>query len=320
MDKTLVFQHDKIKLFHYLSNKKKKHSPPLLIVFATINRPDILELYPEQSFIGSLIDQGMDVYLLDWGYPDANDINIAFADYVLCYLHNCIKFIIETSHQDKINLVGICQGGVISICYAALYAHINKLVLISTPIDFHTKDNRITQYLKTLCPASESWHPENLSSWPGNIPGIALTQFFNLLRPLESINTKYIKFAKNLDDQKKVEKFLRIEKWLYDAPDQPAKAFNEFAQHFYYNNELCKGEFELHGKKIKLENIRIPVFNIIAKNDEVIPPSASKALKKHINPEQYSQQYFSSGHIGVYVSEQVASKLPVAIARWLKNN
>lgn len=308
----LVYQHDKVKLYHYQS-KHKKQSIPLLIVFATINRPDILDMYPEQSFIGYLLKNGIDVYLLDWGYPEFNDKDIAFEQYINKYLKNCVKVVCEQTRQEKINLLGICQGGVISLCYAAIHDNINKLVLISTPIDFHTKDNRVSSFLKKLT-------NDTFPHLQTNLPGLWLTQFFMSLKPLESISLKYAKFAQEMNDQKKVERFFQVEKWLYDAPDQPAQAFSDFIRYFYQENQLISGEVLIEGKRVNLKHLNLPVLNIIAKKDEIVPPSASKALKRYLSPAMYTQKYMEGGHIGIYISDQTVEKLPTTIARWIKKN
>jgi len=146
----LVYQHNKVKLYHYRPKTKNSHAIPLLVVFATVNRPEILDLFPEHSFIGGLLENNMDVYLLDWGYPDSHDNHISLNDYVTDYLHHCVQFIIEKTQHEKINLLGICQGGVICLAYAILFQTIKNLVLISAPIDFHTSDNIIGKIFKQL--------------------------------------------------------------------------------------------------------------------------------------------------------------------------
>lgn len=306
----LVHQQDKIKLYRYKPKCKRVHSVPLLIVFSTVNRPDVLDLFPEQSFINGLLLGGQDVYLLDWGYPDLKDIKLAFSDYISNYLHHCVMTIKNISQQEKINLLGICQGGVISLCYSSLSNLINKLVLISTPVDFHTKDNLITSFTQQLDTAV-------FSQLPTNIPGSWLAQFFATLRPFEVKGLKYLKFMDNIHDADKTKKFLRVEQWLADTPDQPSAAFSEFIQCFYQKNQLCKSHYQINGKSIDLNQLAIPVLNIIAKNDEIIPPSASLALKKYISPEYYTQKVYSSGHIGIYINSVVTNKLSKAIGSWL---
>ncbi len=307
----LVYQHNKVKLYHYQPKVKKPHAVPLLVVFATVNRPEILDLFPEHSFIGGLLENNMDVYLLDWGYPDGADQQVSLNDYVTDDLHHCVQYIIEKDQQKKINLLGICQGGVISLAYAILFQHIKNLVLISAPIDFHTRDNIIAKIFNKL-------DVDTFVSLVGNMPGLWLTQFFISLRPFELVGKKYLRFIDHLSDKEWTDKFLRVEKWLYDAPDQTGASFTELIKDFYQQNKLIKGEWLLGGKKIDLANLTIPVLNVMASEDEIIPVSATRGLKKYIGSKDYTQRIFPSGHIGIYISDKVGKSMPKAIAGWLR--
>lgn len=307
----LVYQHDKIKLYHYQAKNKKTHLIPLLVVFSTVNRPEILDLFPEQSFIGELLQNGMDVYLLDWGYPDLNDKHITLNDYINTYLQHCVQFIKESSKVEKINLLGICLGGILSLCYSILHADIKNLVLISTPVDFHTSDNAIANIMNKV-------DVSELVKFTGNISGSWLTQFFISLRPFDLMGKKYLRFVDNISNEEMTKRFLHIEKWMHDTPDQSGAAFTEFTRDFYRENKLIKNEIYMQGKRIELSNLSIPILNIMAKEDEIIPMSASKVLKKYINPIHYSQRVFTSGHIGVYISDKVVKAMPKAISAWLK--
>lgn len=303
----LVYQKDKIKLYHYRAKSKKISDTPLLVVFATVNRPEILDLFPETSFIGKLLEAGQDVYLLDWGYPDANDSHIGMSDYVHTYLHGCVNFIRESQDVKKINLLGICQGGLLSLCYTALYDHIKNLILISTPIDFHTDNNTVGHLLKHFA----------TSELTENLPGEWLTQFFIALRPFELIGKKYLRYVDQIEDEEHTDKFLHVEKWLHDAPDQTRQAFCELIEDFYQGNKLINRQIYLNLQKIDLNRITIPLLNITAQHDEIIPPSASNALQKYIASPDYTEMSFPSGHIGIYISAKVSHDMPKSIACWL---
>lgn len=307
----LVFQNDKVKLYHYRSKSNNPNPIPLLVVFATVNRPEILDLFPETSFIGRLLENDMDVYLLDWGYPDNDDRLISLNDYICKYLHHCVEHIIERSQQPKINLLGICQGGLICLCYAILFKTIKNLVLVTTPIDFQTKENVIGKMFKQL-------DVDGLVDLVGNISGNWLTNFFISLRPFELVGKKYLRFIDNLSDDDKTRRFLRVEKWLYDAPDQTAASFKELIHEFYQQNKLIKGNYYLGGQRIDLKNLTVPVLNIMAEEDEIIPVSSSRCLKKYAGSQDYTQQIFPSGHIGIYVSDKVGKAMPACIADWIK--
>lgn len=309
--RTLVYEYHKVKLYHYQPKIIKHHPIPLLVVFATVNRPEILDLFPEHSFIGGLLENGMDVYLLDWGYPSYQDQHLSFNDYVTRDLYHCVDFIRQMHRASNINLLGICQGGLICLSYAILFPHIKNLVLISTPIDFHTHDNTIAKIFNKL-------DIDTFVSLVGNIPGAWLTEFFISLRPFELIGKKYLRFIDQITDETWRENFLRVEKWLYDAPDQTGVSFKELIQDLYTQNKLIKDEWFLDNKKISLSKLTIPIFNVMASEDEIIPVSASRSLKKYVGTRDYKEQIFPSGHIGIYVSDKVGKRMPKAIANWLK--
>jgi len=305
----LVYQHDKVKLYHYHS--KKPYNKPLLVVFATVNRPEILDLFPDHSLIGHLLKEHSDVYLLDWGYPNAEDQNISLNDYVQKYLKGCVQFICQHTKQTSIDLLGICQGGLICLLYSLLQNDIHKMVLISCPIDFHTQDNVISHLFRKL-------DVDLLTHTFGNIPGLWLTNFFISMRPFELVGKKYLKFVDNIQSEIKTNEFLQVEKWLYDAPDQTATSFSELIKDFYQNNKLISNDYRLNGKRISLSNLKIPVLNIMAKHDEIVPMSASSCLKEYVPAHLYTEQFFDSGHIGIYISSKVGRLMPKAIAEWLR--
>lgn len=71
--KELVWQRDKVKIYHYKRSTPAKSSVPVLISFAIINRHDVLDLQPDRSLIKKLLDEGLDIYIMDWGYPGKQD-------------------------------------------------------------------------------------------------------------------------------------------------------------------------------------------------------------------------------------------------------
>lgn len=47
----VIYIEDKLTLLHYQSDVEKKHRTPLLLVFALVNRPYILDLLPHKSVV-----------------------------------------------------------------------------------------------------------------------------------------------------------------------------------------------------------------------------------------------------------------------------
>ena len=109
-----------------------------------------------------------------------------------------------------------------------------------------------------------------------------------------------------------------MEKWIFDSPDQAGEAYRQFMKDFYQQNKLIKGQVEIGKKRVDLGNIRVPILNIYAEQDNLVPSASSLALQKYIGSEDYTVRSFPVGHIGVYVSSKVQRDLPPTIADWLK--
>lgn len=301
----------KIKLYHYQPFCPAEKKSAILIVYAAINRPEILDLFPEQSFIGGLLKNNHNMYLLDWGYPDAEDCDLTLEDYIDA-IQAQVEFILSQTGMLKINLLGICQGGLFGLIYAALHKNIENLILISTPINFHTKNDIVSKLLRQI-------NSEKFNEFPGNFSGKLLANFFLTLRPFDLLGKKYLHFFYNIKDEKATERFLQIEKWLHDTPDLAKSLFTEIVKSCYQENKLVKDELLIKDKIISLKNINIPILNIVAKDDHIVPKSASIVLKKLVDNKYYSEKIISGGHIGIYINKKNPLKLPNLISTWLDN-
>jgi len=141
---------------------------------------------------------------------------------------------------------------------------------------------------------------------------------FLLMKPFELGLRKYLDLIEILDDDKKLLNFLRMEKWIFDSPDQAGEAYRQFMKDFYQGNKLIKGEVKIGGKPVDLREVRVPVLNVYAEQDHLVPPASSVALVRYVGSADYTVKAFPVGHIGMYVSGKVQQDLPPTIANWLK--
>jgi len=312
--KEVVYEEDKLVLYRYKSTveKSKQHRVPLLIVYALVNRPYMTDLQPDRSLVKGLLDEGIDVYLIDWGYPDGADRFLDLSDYIDSYLRHCVEHICKAHSLPSINILGICQGGTFSLCFSALHPErVKNLVTMVTPVDFHTEDNMLSKWARQL-------DVDLMVDTLGNIPGELLNWSFLSLKPFQLTGQKYVSMVDIMDDPKKLRNFLRMEQWIFDSPDQAGEAFREFLKHFFQQNRLINGNLEIGGKPVKLSNVTMPVFNVYASQDHLVPPASSLALEKHVGTKDYQTFTFKGGHIGIYVSGRAQKEIPPAVANWLK--
>jgi polyhydroxyalkanoate synthase len=306
-----VYRIDKTILWRYRPQAPDARLPPLVICYALVNRPYMMDLQPDRSLIRGLLAHGLDVHLIDWGYPDECDRQLALDDYVNRYLGACIDQVRNARGTAAVNLLGVCQGGTMSLCHTALHPErVCNLVTMVTPVDFHTADNLLSKWMRKV-------DVDRMAEVLGNIPGELLNAAFLSLMPLRLGVQKYAGIADIADDPEALANFLRMERWIHDSPDQAGRAFAEFVRSFFQENRLVRGGLEIGGQPVDPRRIACPLLNIYATQDHLVPPSASRPLARLTGSRDYTAFEFDGGHIGIYVGRRAQEVLPLTIAQWL---
>ena len=317
-----VFRQDKTVLYHYEPLAESSVKVPVLIAYGLIGRYTMTDLQEDRSLIRNLLMQGVDLYAVDWGNPTRTDRWLTVDDYVDGYLHQCVEFICREHGIDQINILGICEGGVFTLCYSALHPErIKNLILTITPVDFHADQEEgrsdhgfINLWVRSLRPEDI----DQLIEANGNLPGELISSVFSMMTPMARLTKYNLGMLDLFDDENKLLNFLRMEKWLSDRPNHPGEAGKQWLKDLYQNNKLIKNEFELGGRTVDLANITMPVLNVYAKEDHIVPPGCSRALAKAVPTKDYTELELSSGHVGVFVSGKSQSILGVGLSKWLK--
>lgn len=309
--KELVYEEDKLKLYHYRQEDTVTCRTPVLIVYALVNRQYMLDLQPDRSVVRKLLQRGLDLYIIDWGYPTKADMYLTVDDYINGYINNCVDFIMQTSKKEKVNIMGICQGGTFSAIYASLYPEkIKNLVTLVAPFDFSTNDGLLFSWSKHMS-------ADALVDTYRVIPGDFLNAGFLMMMPFTLNIRKYVDMLDVIEDKEKLLNFLRMEKWIFDSPGQAGECLRQFIKDCYQGNKLVKGELRVGDRVVDLKNITMPLLNIYAAADHLVPPAAARPLNDLVGTADKTLYEFKGGHIGVFVGSKSQKELAPAIANWL---
>ena len=311
--KELVFQEDKCVLYHYTPRTETPCRVPIVIVYALVNRPYMVDIQEGRSMVQNLLNLGMDVYLIDWGYADRGDMFLTMDDYINGYLDGCIDVVRERHGLEAVNVLGICQGGTFSLCYAALHPEkVKNLITMVTPVDFDTRDGLLNIWSRFV-------DVDAMVNALGNVPGDFMNGGFLMLKPFQLMAQKYVGFLSTIDQEQSLRSFLRMEKWIFDSPDQVGETYRQFVKEFFQENKLIKGEVEIGGHKVDLKNVTMPVLNVFATEDHLVPPASSEVLERHVGSTDVTTISFKGGHIGIYVSGRAQKELAPALAEWVRS-
>ncbi len=310
-DKEEIYREDKVVVYRFKGDKPPTAKVPILIVYALVNTPYMVDLQDDRSMVKNLLSKGEDVYLIDWGYPDRADRWLTLDDYINGYIARSVDAVAKRAGVKKINLLGICQGGVFSLCFSAMHPDkVKNLITMVTPVDFHTPENMLSNWTRDM-------DVDLFVDTLGNVPADLMNQSYLMLKPIRLNQQKYMGLVDILDDKVELENFLRMEKWIFDSPDQAGEAFRQFIKDFYQGNKLVRGGLKIGAQEVHLGNIMMPVLNVFAEQDHLVPPSASRVLGEHVGTKDYTQVAFRGGHIGIYVSSRAQREVPTAIHDWL---
>jgi polyhydroxyalkanoate synthase len=319
----VVYTEDDMKLMHYYPKVEKPYPIPVLIVYAFVNRYYILDLQPDKSVVRKLLDEGLDVYIIDWGYPTGADRYLTLNDYVNGYLLDAVEKVKELSGSDKITMFGVCQGGTISAMYASLHPdEVKNFVALVTPINFDTDKGLLHVWAKSL-------DVDKIVDFYGIVPGDLLNTGFLLTDPFRLLIDKYVGLFERIEckpedmecqrrNEETVRNFLRMEKWIFDSPDQAGEAYRQFMKDCYQKNLLIKNEMKIDGQRIDLKKITMPVLNVMAETDHLVPNEASLPLTDVVGSEDTETLVFPTGHIGIFVGSKSQKEVVPKIAAWLK--
>ncbi len=274
------------KLAHFKS--KPKHKTPVLICYAFINRPYILDLHEDVSVIKKMLEAGLDVWLIDWGYPKRAGRYLQLSDYV-DFIDICVEHIRQKKGVDAVTLHGYCLGSTLSVIYTSMFPEkVKNLVLQAPPVDFYTSN--------TLAVWARSINLEKIVRSLGNATGDMLNLSFLLVDPIRLIVGKYQSLLDNIDNQKFVRNFFYMDHWIFDSPAVPGNVYVEYITRWYRRNEVINEVFDYKGRRVNLKNIKMPTLVLVAKKDHITPPESVSQFFERIPAKDKKMILSEKGH------------------------
>ncbi len=288
----IIFQNDIIQLIQYTPTTEKVHSIPLLIVPPWINKFYILDLAPAKSFIKYMVAQGFTVFVVSWVNPDERLSHKTFEAYMKEGVHAATDAVLRETGAKQTNVLGYCVGGTLlatTLAYNAAKRQdpFASATFLAAQTDF-TKAGDLLLFiddaqLKAL---------EEMMAEKGYLDGSRMATVFNMLRPRDLI-WPYI--VNNYMLGKKPFPFDLLF-WNQDSTRMPAANHSFYLRQFYHENKLAKGELTIGGTKLDLKNVKLPIYELAAREDH-IAPAKSVYLGSRLFGGPVEYVLSGSGHI-----------------------
>jgi polyhydroxyalkanoate synthase len=315
--KQVIWTLNKARLYRYIPvvPAEQRHKVPLLLVFALMNRPYILDLRPGNSFVEYMVKQGYDVYLLDWGAPGPEDKGLKFDDYVLDYLTRAIRKLKAVSGCDELSMLGWCIGAILATIYAALRPDdgLKNLLLLTAPLDF--TDKTAGGFVRWV--NDQYFDPDKIIEAFGNVPGEMIDYGAKALKPVENYIGSYLTLWDNLDNPRIVESWHAMNTWVTDLIPMAGATYKQLIQELYRENRLIEGRMIIRGERVDLSRIRANLLNVIALADHISPPCQSESIMTKVSSKDQLLLKVKGGHIGMMAGSGALKYTWPHIDSWL---
>lgn len=281
----------------------------LLLIPSMINRSDILDLIPERSLTRWLAEQGLNVYLLDWGNP-VDDAAMSDMDGVITERLVPAMRHLADRHSGDIHALGYCMGGTL-LAGAAMWVRdiLKSAVFLASPWDFHAGDKTLSQHVQ-MGTASALQMIES----GGSLPVDWIQSVFAMVNADRTVH-KFAGFADTDPDSDKAQLFVAVEDWLNDGVDLPGDVARTCILDWYGQNLPGTGEWIVDGRQIDLSALSCPALVVASMRDRLVPAESSQVMTDLLPRADLLKP--DSGHIGMVTGRNAVSDVWNPLRDWL---
>lgn len=313
----VIYEGGKVSLRHYEARGPLRHRTPLLLVYALIKRPWILDMQSGRSVIESLTGQGFEVYLIDWIPPNEDDTWRGFDAYVNGDVANAVRAVQLHTGSRQVSVLGYCFGALLSLMYTALHqGEVKNLITLTIPLDMTVRELPMTHLASAMSPQSA----EMITAMYGNAPAWMMASFFNAMDPIHHTINKFVTRYRQGSRPGFGETFDLFEKWMSSDIPLAGKIFRELSTELALDNKLMRNMMKLGSEVVDLRKVSCPLLNVIGELDDVVHPKQSYGLLDLVNSSDKRNVGFPTGHMGMAVSTPVLRKLWPEIGKWLSDH
>jgi polyhydroxyalkanoate synthase len=312
-----IWQRGPVRLWRY-THDAGTHRSPVILVYAMILRPYILDLVPGRSVVESLLDAGHDVWLVDWGEPGPADSGIGLDSYIDEYLRAVVATVTEATGSDAVTLLGHCQGGTFAAIYAALHPdEVRNLILLAAPIDFvPSRPSAVGSW--SLWSRQRWYDPRALLGPNGNVPAHLPGRAVAAWSAPVAIAAPWLgSLRARMAASEEGRAWLGACQWVDDSPPLSGTAWVQWLAGCYQRNDLVHGRMRIGDRQVLLDHITADVLKISGRRDVVTPPHQTARATHMPAARGFTTVDAPAGHVGLIVGPTARTTMFEPMAGWL---
>lgn len=285
--------------------------PALVCAPYALHRALIADFAPGHSVVQSLQNGGVDrVYLTDWrsATPGMRYLSI---DSYLGDLNVAVDEI-----GAPVDLVGLCQGGWLSLLYAARFpAKVRRLVLVGAPVDVSI-DSELSRLARN---APQIVYDQLVARGGGNVSGEEMLRFWSKAPSRDDIA---VALQRDVADEGGTALLARFDRWNAETLNLPGTYYLEIVNRIFRENRIAAGNFVALGRAIDLKDVKAPVFLLAGLDDDVVPAAQALATAALVGtpPAFVAEASEPCNHLGLFMGARTHAHAWPRIAEWLRDD
>ena len=301
----VVFQNELIQLIQYAPTSAEVAARPLVMVPPCINKYYILDLQPDNSFVGHAVASGNTVFMVSWRNVDQELGHLTWDAYLEQGVFTALRVAREITAADKVNALGFCIGGTLLGAALAVLAakgddSVASATFLAAMLDF-SETGQIGLFVDEASVAAR----EATMGRGGIFSGEELAFVFSSVRANDLV-WPYV-----------VNNYLRgaqppafdILYWNSDGTNLPGPMYCYYLRNTYLENKLrVPGALVNCGVPVNLGKITVPAFVLATREDHIVPWRSAYRTIELIGSKEKTFVLGASGHIAGVVNPMVKQR------------
>jgi poly(3-hydroxyalkanoate) synthetase len=294
-------------------SRRPAGQPVLICAPFALHRALIADFAPGHSIVASLRHAGIErIFLTDW-HSASPEMRYLSIDNYLSDLNVAIDEI-----GSPVDLVGLCQGGWLSLVYAARFPDkIRRLVLVGAPVDLSI-DSALSQLVRN---APRAVFEQLVARGGGNVSGEEMLRFWTKsLSPREVEAALQRSLSTETPDAREL--LDRFNQWNEETLDLPGTYYLQIVEWIFRENRIATQRFVALGRTIHLDEVKTPVFLLVGQDDEVVPAQQGLATVRLLGtPTAFTETASEAcNHLGLFLGAGTHASSWPRIAGWLQSD
>jgi polyhydroxyalkanoate synthase len=310
-----VWSLGKARLWRY-RNSDVRHRPPVMLFLGVVGDSAVFDLHPGNSWAEQLISDGFDVFLFDWGRPEAAEGDHTLDTYLNGYFIHAVDAVCGIAGADGVSLGAYCMGALMVLLLLGSRDDVptSNLILFTPPCDYEDPPPFLQGYReRRLNPA------DAIDEMTGLVPEGAVRAMFRLRQPTSDV-VQYVNLWEHLWRDEYVEAHRAVNHWAWNHRALAGPVFTEMITQYVQDNALMTGSARLGERAVDLKSVKIPTLIVVAERDDFVPPASSEPLADLLGSEDLEFLRVPGGHAGAVMGSIARRVTKPRVVDWLKRH